>query len=132
MKRRKNASDRFSFSLCSWCSSSSESSSLFPFLCFSSLFFSFMLSRSPSLPPPSLHAVVCRHAGISGPQNDRPNLTVLAPVTKDGRYDSVCACDWSRSQLLFMWLVIKCLSTLDVVVSSMSLGSYVRDRPCFL
>lgn len=40
---------------------------------------------SPSSPPPlSLHAVVCRHAGISGPQNDRPNLSALAPVTKDG------------------------------------------------
>lgn len=54
------------------------------------------LSHSLSLSPSSfpLHTVVCRHAGISGPQNDRPNLSALAPVTKDGRPGSVCACDW--------------------------------------
>lgn len=64
-----------------------------------------------------LHAVVCRHAGISGPQNDRPNLSALAPVTKDGRLCSVCAYDWCTSELLPTWLVITCLSTALVLLA---------------
>lgn len=81
------------------------------------LFLCFVFSLSPScslpLSPSSfpLHAVVCRHAGISGPQNDRPNLSALAPVTKDGRPGSVCAYDWWASELLPVWLVITCLSS---------------------
>lgn len=68
------------------------SQTAFP-LCPSVLCFVLSLSLSPSSP---LHAVVCRHAGISGPQNDRPNLSALAAVTKDGCLSSVCACTcWS-------------------------------------
>lgn len=87
-------------------------SALPPFSFFSlsvPLFLCFVLSLSPPLPSPC--AVVCRHAGISGPQNDRPNLSALAPVTKDGRPGSVCACDWCASELLSVWLVATCLST---------------------
>lgn len=71
------------------------------FLCFV-LFLSFSPSSFPLL------AVVCRHAGISGPQNDRPNLSGLAPVTKDGCF-SQCVC---------LWLV-------HVLVSSRAIGCYM-------
>lgn len=67
-----------------------------PFLC--------VLSLSPPLPSPC----TLWYADMQefGPQNDRPNLSVLAPVTKDGRPASVCVpvigaclsyspCDWS-------------------------------------
>lgn len=99
--------------LCFCCSTFCERSSLctpptlcpsVPLLCALPLFF-------------PLHAVVCRHAGISGPQNDRPNLSALAPVTKDGRLCSVCAYDWCTSELLPTWLVITCLSTALVLLA---------------
>lgn len=57
-----------------------------------------------------LSSVVCRHAGISGPQNDRPNLSALAPVTKDGRRGSARACDWCTSEFPAARLVGTCLS----------------------
>lgn len=82
-------------------------------------FFYFVLSLSRSHPPfPSpLHAVVCRHAGISGPQNDRPNLSALAPFTKDGCLGNVFAGDWCTSELLRVWLAVTCLSTVHVLLA---------------
>lgn len=80
-------------------------SALPPFSLFFSLsvplFLCFVLSLplSPSSFP--LHAVVCRHAGISGPQNDRPNLSALAPVPKDDLLGSVCVCLW----LVHTWVI---------------------------
>lgn len=44
------------------------------------------------------------------PQNDRPNLSVLAPVTKDGRPSSVHACHWWTPELRSTWLVFSCSS----------------------
>lgn len=68
------------------------------FLCFVLL-----LSFSPSSFP--LLAVVCRHAGISGPQNDRPNLSGLAPVTKDGCINQyVCTSQLGPVPLDATWL----------------------------
>lgn len=100
---------------------------LFPFLspcwfalCSLSLF-------PPPLPSPS-HTVVCRHAGISGPQNDRPNLSALAPVTKDGRPGSVCACDWCTFELLTMWLVSARLSTAPVFLAVLCIPVFVCVR----
>lgn len=96
LKRTKICFCFLSISLhCLWCStlwprSSLCTSSLFPFFSFLSPVLLLLYSLpplsllAPSPPPLSLHAVVCRHAGISGPQNDRPNLSALAPVTKDG------------------------------------------------
>lgn len=125
MKKRRNGFPlSLSFSLpiplpCFCCStlcerSSSCTPSLLLFFSLSvPLFLCFVPALSLSLSPSSFpfHAVVCRHAGISGPQNDRPNLSALAPVTKDGRLGSVWACDWCTSELLPMWLFVTCLST---------------------
>lgn len=54
-----------------------------------------------SLSPPLLSSCTLWYADMQefGPQNDRPNLSVLAPVTKDGRLASVLACHWPTPEL---------------------------------
>lgn len=90
-RRRRNGEGGMVFPCFLWRSSSAEGSSL------PAAFLLLLSLCSPPLPSPSFHAVVCRHAGISGPQNDRPNLSALAPVAKDGRPGSVRASDWCTS-----------------------------------
>lgn len=132
MKKKKYGLSCLYFSLSislPCCSTLCERSSLCtpsPLLFFLSvpLFLCFVLSLSLSPPLSSLCTVVCRHAGISGPQNDRPNLSALAPVTKDGRPGSVCACDWCTSELLPMWLVITCLSTALVLLAKVGISVF--------
>lgn len=73
------------------------------------LFFCFVrspsLALSPLFPPP-----VCTlwYADMQEfrPQNDRPNLSVLAPVTKDGRPARVRGCHWRTPELRSPRLVV--------------------------
>lgn len=63
---------------------------------FSPLLFFFLLSVPLFLcfvcapPPPFPRTLWYADMQEFGPQNDRPNLSVLAPVTKDGRPASMC------------------------------------------
>lgn len=54
------------------------------------------LSFSPPLSPCALWYADMQEFR---PRNDRPNLSVLAPVTKDGRPGSVHACHWPTPEL---------------------------------
>lgn len=55
-----------------------------------------VLSLSPPLSPCMLWYADMQEFW---PQNDRPNLSVLALVTKDGRPGSVNACHWRTPEL---------------------------------
>lgn len=63
------------------------------------LFFCFVCSPSLPLFPPPVCTLWYADMQEFRPQNDRPNLSVLAPVTKDGRPARVRGCHWRTPEL---------------------------------